>query len=157
MTITLAALSAAHVVLAAVWLGAMTYSLVIVQPRALRLLGEQRFEEFAAVLAHGARTAVLAVMAGLALTGAALVVLVLAAGDQDRTWWLLVVAKIVALLAALAVFSWVSWRLWPRRIFALDAELPAVRAVFRRVAITLLALVAAQFVLGALAGAVAIS
>lgn len=109
----------------------------------------------APVLAHGARTAVLAVMAGLALTGAALVVLVLAAGHQDRTWWLLVAAKIVALLAALAVFSWVSWRLWPRRIFALDARAARRATVFRRVAITLLALVVAQFVLGALAGAVA--
>jgi hypothetical protein len=155
MTITFAALSAAHVVLAAVWLGAMTYSLVIVQPRALRLLGEQRFEDFAAVLAHGARTAVLTVMAGLALTGSALVVLPLDDARHDPLWWLLVAAKVVALLAALALFSWVSWRLWPRRIFALDTELAAVRTAFRRVAITLLALVAAQFVLGALAGAVA--
>lgn len=33
--------SLAHLALAAVWLGAMSCSLVVVQPRAVRLLGER--------------------------------------------------------------------------------------------------------------------
>jgi hypothetical protein len=57
----------------------------------------------------------------------------------------------VLLLVALAIFAWVSWRLWPRRIFALPEELPAVLRAFRVAATTLLSLVAIQFVLGVLA------
>ena len=83
--------SLGHNVLAAVWLGAMAYSLVVVQPRAARLL------------------------------------------------------------AAPGVFGRVSWRLWPRRIFALAEEVPALQRSFRIAATALLALVVTQFVLGAVA------
>jgi hypothetical protein len=49
------------------------------------------------------------------------------------------------------LFWWVSWRAWPRRVFALPAELPAEQARFRRVALTMTALVAVAFFLGLLA------
>jgi uncharacterized membrane protein len=139
---------AAHVLLAAVWLGAMAYSLSIVQPRAARFLGdERRTEELAAVLAAGARRKVLALMAGIAVSGVVLG-LAIPSGDRSGAWWALIVAKSLLLAAALGVFSMVSWRLWPERLFASDAELPAIRRRFRLAAFTLIALVATGTVLG---------
>ena len=144
---------AAHVVLAAVWLGAMAYSLSIVQPRTARFLAdERRADELAAVLAAGARRKVLAVIALLAISGAALV-LAAPAGERTGGWWALIVVKVGLLGVALGVFAHVSWRLWPARLFTSDDELPLVRARFRRAAVTLMALVAAGIVLGVAAGA----
>jgi putative copper export protein len=69
-----AALLTAHLAAAAVWLGGMIYSLVIVQPRAQRLLGgPQPYEPFAVALAAGARRGVLALAGALAASGAGLV------------------------------------------------------------------------------------
>lgn len=52
----LALLAVVHVGLAAVWLGSMLYSLMIVQPRAARVLGgdDDRLEEFLTVVGWGA-------------------------------------------------------------------------------------------------------
>lgn len=154
MAVTSFLLNAVHVLLAAVWLGAMAYSLAVVQPRAERLLGEQRYEEFAAVLASGARWPVLALCAGLGLSGGGLVAVVLADRAPTTGWWVLVGAKSVVLIVAMVVFWYVSWRLWPQRIFAVPDEVPALRRAFWRAAATLLALVVTEFVLGAAAQAV---
>jgi putative copper export protein len=143
----------AHLLAAAGWFGAMAYSLAVVQPRSARFLAdERRSEAFAVELAAGARYPVLAVIAVLALSGA---VLAVDAEAQGTAWWVLVVLKAALLVAATALFAVVSWRLWPRRLFAPAGELPAVRARFRRVAIALTALVAVEIVLGAAAGTLA--
>jgi len=146
---------AAHVLAAAVWLGAMAYSLAVVQPRARRLFEDDAGrEEFAATLASGARYPVLAVIAVIALSGGALAAL---GGEEGRSdgWWALVAAKGAILAAALAVFAWVSWRLWPARIFAAPAELAAIRKRFAIAASALTALVAAGTILGVAARALA--
>jgi hypothetical protein len=137
-----------HAGVAAVWLGAMAYSLAVVQPRAARLLGPERYEQFAAVVADGARWAVLGMCGVLAATGFGLVAVALAAGHPGPGWLALATAKTVVLCAALTVFAHVSWRLWPRRVFALPRELPALHRAFRRAALTLVALVGAELVLG---------
>ena len=138
---------------AAVWFGAMAYSLAVVQPRAARFLGdERRSEGFAATLAAGARWKVIGLIAVLAASGIALVLLT---GDRSGGWWALVVVKSVLLVAALALFANVSWRLWPARLFAPDSELPAVRRSFRRSAWALTAIVAAEIALGAAADVLA--
>jgi hypothetical protein len=148
MSVLTFVLAVTHVVVAASWLGAMGYSLGVVQPRAERLLGDERYEELASVLAHGARWAVLAMAAVLAATGGGLAA-VAASADGAPGWWLgLVLAKAALLAAAVAVFAHVSWRLWPRRIFALPGELPRLRHLFRVAAYTMVALVAANTVLG---------
>ena len=54
--------------------------------------------------------------------------------------------KAVLLAAATALFWWVSWRGWPRRVFALPAELPALQRRFRAAAFAMFALVGAAFV-----------
>ncbi len=64
--VTFLALSV-HLLAAAVWLGAMAYSLAVVQPRSQRFIeDERRREAFAAELAAGARRPVLGVIALLA-------------------------------------------------------------------------------------------
>jgi hypothetical protein len=125
----------------------MCYSIAVVQPRAARLLGAARYEEFAATLAHGARWTVIGMCAALALTGAGLVAI--AAADRPSAGWVAVmIAKTILLLAALAAFANVSWRLWPKRVFALPAELPRLHRAFTRTASTLIAVVGAEIVLG---------
>jgi hypothetical protein len=52
------------------------------------------------------------------------------------------------LVGASALFWWVSWRGWPRRVFALVDELPGVQARFRRVSVAMAGLVACAFVVG---------
>lgn len=140
------AAAVAHAVLGAVWLGAMAYSLAVVQPRARRLLGEDRYEELAVTLAAGARWRVVALLAALALTGVALVGLREPAAGS--AWAAVVVAKAALTVAAAGVFAWVSWRLWPQRVFAGAEQLPRVRRRFGAAAVALVVLVGAAFVLG---------
>ena len=112
----------------------MAYSLVIVQPR----LDEDAQRR----LAHGNRWPVVGLISLLWLSGF-LLVLYRGAG-------VLVAAKVVLLFAASALFWWVSWRGWPRRVFALPDELPALQRRFRRVALAMLCLVTLAYILGTL-------
>ena len=142
---------AAHLLATAVWLGAMTYSLAVVQPRTARFLDDERQREaFATELAAGARRPVLILVAVLALSGAGLVATE-AGNGQTAAWWSLIAAKAVLLGAALALFARVSWRVWPQRLFSTGDERPAIRARLRRIAWTLLGLVLGEVLLGAAA------
>jgi putative copper export protein len=149
-----AGLAVIHAVVAAVWLGAMLYSLLVVQPRAGEFFGTpERYEPFAVVLAAGARWKVIGMVATLAVSGGGLVAVEIARAENPSTLWIaLVVAKGVLLLAAFALFAHVSWRLWPARIFTPDAELAGVQTRFRTVALTLTGLVSVAFGLGSIAG-----
>jgi len=136
-----------HVLAGAVWLGAMAYSLGVVQARVRALFDDPvRSEEAAVFMAAGARWKVIATMAVLAATGGGLVVV---EGWGHSAWWqVAIVAKVVVLAVAAAVFGWVSWRLWPARIFALPEEIAGWQRRFEAVGRTLLGLVTAEFVLG---------
>jgi hypothetical protein len=142
-----AGLLTGHLLVAAVWLGAMTYSLIVVQPRAARELSLERYERLAQSLAAGQRWKVLGLMAALAGSGAGLAV----GAHGDGSWWAVIALHAGLLVAALAMFVQVSWRLWPRRLFALPAELPGVQARFRLVASVLLVLVGSACVTGTIA------
>lgn len=130
----------AHLTMAAVWLGSMVYSLLVVQPRIARFFpDERRREAFLVALAHGNRWPVAAVVAALLVSGVAVIV------TQPR----LAAGYAVALAlyaAAAAVFANVSWRHWPARVFALPEELAGYQRRLRIQAWTILALVAAAFV-----------
>ena len=140
-------LAVAHALGAAVWLGAMSYSLVVAQPRLLRLFGSpQAAEEPATVLAAGARWRVVGLIGLLAATGAGLVLAV--GADRSAWWWAAVIAKAALTAVAAAVFWYVSWRMWPRRLFALPGEVAGHQARFRRAGALLLVTVGAAFVLG---------
>jgi len=159
MTLVRASFVLLHVGSTAAWLGAMLYSLFVVQPRAAAFFRDRdELEDFTIVLAAGARRKVLALIAVVAGSGAALTLLEVAEHDSIRGLWLALVAvKAGLLLAALALFVFVSWRLWPARALAHaleSADAPAVRVRFRTVAIALTAVVTAALVLGAFADAV---
>jgi hypothetical protein len=70
------------------------------------------------------------------------------AGGHSGLWWAAIEAKVVLLAGASVLFWWVSWRGWPRRVFALPREIPAEQARFRRVALAMAGLVGVAFVLG---------
>lgn len=142
-----AVLVVVHATVGALWFGAMAYSLFTVQPRLARVAGEDRVEDAQRELAHGNRWPVVSMIALLWLTGIGLVLL----SDGDgRWWWAGVALKAVLLAAATALFWWISWRAWPRRVFALPAELPSQQRRFRQVAIAMLGLVGAAFAIGVL-------
>jgi len=146
-----ALLAIAHALSSAAWFGSMFYSVIVLQPRAkAHFETDHAFEDFAATLAHGARWKVLTAFAFVGITGA---LLIFTARPEGRTagWIVLIAAKAVLFFAALAVFCFASWRLWPRRIFASPAELPAIQRQFRLVGFTLLTLVGLAFVLGIVA------
>jgi hypothetical protein len=136
----------AHLGVGTLWLGSMTYSLFVVQPRVARVLTDPvKAEDVYRELGAGNRWRVIGLIAVLAASG---IGLLFVHGGHSGTWWLVIAFKAALLVAASALFWWVSWRGWPLRVFALPAEIPGVQARFRRVALGMVALVGCAFVLG---------
>jgi Flp pilus assembly protein TadB len=140
MTILIAVI---HAGLAAAWVGGMAYSLFVVQPKLQGFFGpdEDGREALTAVIASGNRWKVLGLVAVTAATGLALLWLV------DTHWWIHAI-KATLLLIATGIFWFVSWRHWPRRIFATAAERPALQRQLRMLATTMLGLAGTAFALG---------
>jgi Flp pilus assembly protein TadB len=135
-----------HVGVAALWLGSMAYSLFVVQPKLARMVGSadvSRLEDAQRELAQGNRWPVVWLVGVLWASGIVL------AFFHDGPWWP-VVLKGVLLAVASGLFWWVSWRGWPRRVFALPEELPALQRRFRHIASTMFAVVGAAFALSVL-------
>src|SRR5262245_51171554 len=98
----------------------MVYSLRVVQPRAARFFAEDddAHEEFLTTLAARNRWPVIGLAGLLAATGVGAYALAPAAPAA----FALHAVKGGLLLAALCVFAYVSWRVWPKRLFALPEE-----------------------------------
>jgi uncharacterized membrane protein len=139
-------LAVVHAGLAAAWVGGMAYSLFVVQPKLRRFFGadEESREALTAVIASGNRWKVLGLIAAVAATGAGL----LALTDSP---WQLHLAKAVLLVAATALFWFVSWRHWPRRVFATAGERPGLQRQLVRIAGAMLVLAGVAFALGVIA------
>jgi hypothetical protein len=130
----------AHLTIAATWLGSMTYSLNVVQPKVSGFFADQeRHEEFLVTLAHGNRWKVVALICALVLTAAGVVV------TAPRATAIGYIVVLGLYTAAALIFVNVSWRHWPARVFALPEELPRFRRSLARQAWTMLALVGAAF------------
>lgn len=138
-----------HAGAGALWLGAMAYSLGVVRPRLTELLGGDttRVEQAQQVLASGNRWPTAGLLALLWGSGIGLVA---THGGGSGGWWAGVAVKTLLLTAATALFWWVSWRGWPRRVFALPEELPALRRRFDAIAVTMLGLAGLAFAVGVL-------
>ena len=136
-----------HAGLAAAWVGGMAYSLFVVQPKLKKFFGpsEDDREALTAVIASGNRWKVLALIAVIAASGLALLLL-----DTEH-WWLHAL-KALLLLLATAIFWYVSWRHWPRRIFATSTERPALQRQLLTLATLMLALAGTAFALGVTVG-----
>jgi hypothetical protein len=105
------------------WLGAMAYSLAVVQPRVPLVRRVAGGERGARDLPGRRRPAeVVGLIARLAATGGLLVALGAASRQRGATWWALVGTKATLLVLASGDFWYVSWRIWPRRLFALPGE-----------------------------------
>src|SRR5262249_33683510 len=114
-----------HTLSSAAWLGALVYRLLLVDPKAMRSLGDgAAFEKFSLDLAHGMRYVVVLALASCGLSGFALMGLRWHAADD---WQTIVVAKIALWMIAVGLFTYISWVYWPRRVFADPTEWPAVR------------------------------
>jgi hypothetical protein len=136
-----------HSVLGAALLGGTLYSFLTVQPRAKAHFKDVRdFETFVANLAHGARWKVLTLLAAIAITG--FVDPLLSESVRPRLWWICFGIKGVLWAAVLGSFVYVSWNLWPRRIFAALTDLPAIRRKFTVMGGVILILLMIAFVLG---------
>lgn len=140
-----------HALAGAAWFGSMFYSMMVLHPRAKAFFGDdQQFEEFIATVSRGARWKVLSAFALVFLSGAALIPS--SAPHPAPVWWLtFIIAKVVLFFAALIVFCYASWRLWPARIFATPDEVPAFQRRFRRIGIAMIVLIGMNFVLGVVA------
>lgn len=129
----------AHIAIAAIWLGSMTYSLLVVQPAVARFPADQTGrEELLVTLAHGNRWPVVGLVAALALSAIAAMI----------AWPEVAAGFAVALAlyaAAAGIFVNVSWRHWPARVFALPEELAGYRRRLRIQAWTMTVLVGAAF------------
>ena len=141
-----AVLAIIHAGLAAAWVGGMTYSLFVVQPKLKRYFGadEAGREQLTAVIASGNRWKVIGLIGAIAVTG--LLILVI-----DHSHWWIHAVKGLLLLIASGIFGYVSWRHWPQRVFATAAELPALQRRLIILATTMLALAGSAFALGVLA------
>lgn len=150
--LTWALIVGVHVLGGGIWIGAMAFSVFVLHPRAERFFaGSSTFEDLLFTVVHGARWKVVAGIVGIIASGVALTVM--RAPAMGTAWDAIVVAKVALLGVSLALFCHVSWVLWPRRVFASAAELPAIRRRFRVVGVMMIACNAINMGLGILAGA----
>lgn len=141
-----------HTLTGALWLGAMAYSFFLLQPRARVYFSDPAaFESFMATVSHGTRWKVLGALGLLAGSGG---ILMAERWREPRAvaWLVLIGLKTALVLAATALFVYVSWRLWPARVLAAAWEIPRIQRAFRWAAAVLLTLAASALVLGVLAG-----
>lgn len=132
-----------HAGLAAAWVGGMAYSLFVVQPKLRRYFGpdEDGREALTMMIASGNRWKVIGLIGAIAVSGLLLLWL------TSSPLWIHLVKAILLLLATI-IFWYVSWRHWPRRVFATRTELPTFQRRLRLLASAMLALTATAFALG---------
>ena len=138
-----------HITGGGVWLGAMVFSIFVLHPRAERFFERAAdFEDLLFTVVHGARWKVLSGALAIVASGVALL---LQTSSPGPLWIGLVGTKVVLLVLVLGLFAHVSWYLWPRRVFATEAELPVIRVRFRRIGILMIVANALNIGLGVLA------
>jgi len=141
------ALAAIHHLSAAAWFGALVYRAFFVDPKALRFFhGRTDFERFSLHLADGMRYVVLAALLTCGLSG--FVLMGLRWDAASASWLALMGLKAVLWVSAFAVFAYISWVFWPRRVFATETEIPAVRRQGVVLALVMIALAGLGMVLG---------
>jgi hypothetical protein len=143
------ALTTVHHLSAAAWFGALVYRAFFVDPKSLRFFGEgPDYERFSLHLADGMRYVVLAGLLACGLSGFALLGLRWTAGSP--AWLALMSLKAGLGAAAFAAFAYISWVFWPRRVFALAGEYPALRRQGMALALLMIALAGLGMLLGQL-------
>jgi hypothetical protein len=140
------ALLAAHLLSGAAWFGALVYRAFFVEPRAERFFGRGgEYESFSLHLADGMRYVVLLALLTCGLSGIALMGL---HGRAEPAWLARMAVKAGLWLAAFAVFVYISWVYWPRRLFATEAERRLLRRQGVALSLLMIAFAGAGLVLG---------
>ena len=144
------ALLGVHVLGGGVWIGAMVFSVFILQPRADKFFRrEADFEDFIFSVVHGARWKVFSGIVAILLSGIGLAVWPGHAIVVESPLWMgLFAGKVAAFVLAAGLFMYVSWVLWPRRTFATAEELPHIKRHFFRVGAVMVIANALNMLLG---------
>jgi hypothetical protein len=139
-----------HTLGGGVWIGAMVFSIFVLHPRAEQYFQRGAdFESFIFTVVHGARWKVFSGIVAILASGIGLCVWPGHAILADDALWLIVFAPKLALFCASAgLFVYVSWVLWPKRVFATAEELPAIKAHFIRVGVIMIVANALNMALG---------
>jgi len=141
--------AAIHLLSAAAWFGALVYRAFFVDPKALRFFGGGAgYERFSLDLAHGMRAVVLAALLTCGLSGFVLVGL---RWSPAGGWPALVAGKAGLWAVGFALFAYVSWVFWPRRVFAAAADWPAVRRQGLALSVVMIGIAGLGIVLGQVA------
>lgn len=122
MTILDAIIRVIHVLVGAGWLGSVYFSLTVLHPQGKALFEKEAdFEQFVTGLSDGNRWRVLSAFGTTFVTG--MILVALNAHHLTKPVWLgIVIAKTIIFFCALSVFYYVSWHLWPARLFAIASE-----------------------------------
>lgn len=119
-----------HVLGAILWIGSIYFSASAIHQRAPSLFArDEDFEAFVTGLSDKNRYRHLLAFSASLLSGLALVVLGHARySHPDHAYsWALIAVKGACFVIGALIFSYISWRLWPERIFALPQELEQQR------------------------------
>lgn len=142
-------LHAVHVWAWGLYLGTLLYIYFRLFPDMRRWLADdERFEAFSITTGHGLRWWIYGALALAAASGAALLARADARGPEFAV---LMGVKIALFALALAVYTYVSYVMWPARVFVAAGDRPAEQRRFFRVALGLIVLLVAQALLGAAA------
>lgn len=142
-------LAAAHLLSGAAWFGALVYRTFFVDPKAMKFFhagGE--FERFSLDLAHGMRYVVMLALVTCGVSGFVLLGL---RWDASQSWLTLMGVKTALWVVAFGLFGYISWVFWPKRVFAVGAELPKLRWQGFLLAVTMIVIAATGMISGQLA------
>ena len=143
------ALDTIHTVAISAWFGCMVYSVSLVQRHPAAERDPRYYEDFVSELANGTRWIILGLLGAIIPTWVATVLIRMSDGPGPGVlWFSLVVVKSLFLVSAVSSFSYLSWHVWPLRIFALPEELPGVRRRFLRISFIVMVSLGAALAIG---------
>jgi hypothetical protein len=144
--------AAIHMLSAAAWFGSLVYRTLFVDSKAISFFrGGSDFERFSLDLAHGMRRVVLAALLSCGLSGFVLIGL---RWNGSHGWLSLILGKAGLWTVAFAVFAYVSWVFWPRRVFADAGEWSRIRRQGLILSLMMIVIAGLGIVLGQLSQAV---
>ena len=136
-----------HGLSAAAWFGAIFYRAAVVDGKALSFFAKRSdYEHFSTHMAHNMRYFVIAGLLTCGLSGFAL--LGLKWDGASAAWLALMAAKGGVWLAAMGLFTYVSWVHWPWRALSAPEEFAAYRRQGQRLAYAMVLLAGTGFALG---------
>lgn len=143
------AVALVHTLSSAAWFGALVYRFLFVDPKAMKSLGDgAAFERFSLDLAHGMRYVVTLALLTCGLSGFALIGMRWNPADE---WQTMIAAKVALWAIGVALFAYISWVYWPRRVFSDASDWPGVRRQGVRLSLAMVTIAGLGFVIGQLA------